>query len=110
MPPLPLSSSALNIVARLRKLPQMAANGNLPGTESRPQPTSAPVSYGGILPWLMPSLTQWLWLVILLILLAQPWRTMMATSDGDTCMHWRVGEYMLQTGHIIRADVFSHTR
>jgi len=88
----------------------MVANGNVPETESRPQPTSAPVSYGGVLPWLMPSLPQWLWLVILLILLAQPWRTMMASSDGDTCMHWRVGKYMLQTGHIIRADVFSHTR
>ncbi|MGD0060476.1 MAG: hypothetical protein ABSD58_13755 [Verrucomicrobiia bacterium] len=88
----------------------MAANGNVPETESRPQPTSGPVSYGGVLPWLMPSLTQWLWLVILLILLAQPWRTMMAASDGDTCLHWRVGEYMLQTGHLIRTDVFSHTR
>ncbi len=100
----------MNIAACLCKLPQMAANGNVPEAETRPQPNSGPVSYGGILPWLMPSLTQWLWLVILLILLAQPWRTMMATSDGDTCMHWRVGEYMLQTGHIIRADVFSHTR
>lgn len=88
----------------------MAANGKVPESESRPQPTSGSVSCGGVLPWLMPSLTQWLWLVILLILLAQPWRTMMATSDGDTCMHWRVGDYMLHTGHIIRADVFSHTR
>jgi hypothetical protein len=58
----------------------------------------------------MPSLTQWLWLMILLILLAQPWRTMMVASDGDPCLHWRVGEYMLEMGHIIRADVFSHTR
>jgi hypothetical protein len=59
----------------------------------------------------MPTLTQWLWLVILLILLAQPWRTMMVSSDGDACMHWRVGEYMLETGQIpLRTDVFSHTR
>lgn len=63
-----------------------------------------------MLPWLTPSLTQWLWLMILLILLAQPWRTMMVASDGDPCLHWRVGEYMWQTGHIIRQDVFSHTR
>jgi len=59
----------------------------------------------------MPTLTQWLWLVILLILLAQPWRTLMVSSDGDACMHWRVGEYMLETVQIpIRTDVFSHTR
>ncbi len=60
--------------------------------------------------WLMPSLTQWLWLVLLLTLLAQPWRTMMVASDGDACMHWRVGEWMLEHKQIIRADVFSHTR
>lgn len=88
----------------------MAANANSPDAEIRPQPDSPPPSRAGVLPWLMPSLTQWLWLVILLILLAQPWRTMMVASDGDPCLHWRVGEYMLETGRIIRADVFSHTR
>jgi hypothetical protein len=60
--------------------------------------------------WLMPSMTSWLWLIILLILLAQPWRTMMVASDGDACMHWRVGEWMLEHKEIIRGDVFSHTR
>jgi hypothetical protein len=60
--------------------------------------------------WLVPSLGQWLWLILLLVLLAQPWRTAMVAADGDACMHWRVGEWMLQTGKIIRADVFSHTR
>ncbi|HUJ11027.1 MAG TPA: hypothetical protein VL171_13465 [Verrucomicrobiae bacterium] len=55
-------------------------------------------------------MTQWLWIVILLILLAQPWRTMMVASDGDTCMHWRVGEWMLQHHQILRRDVFSYTR
>ena len=60
--------------------------------------------------WFVPSTTQWLWLILLVVLLAQPWQTTMVSSDGDTCMHWRVGEYMLQTGHIIRKDVFSHTR
>jgi len=84
----------------------MAANAN--PTEAGPP--SQPLSRQGVLPWLMPSLTQWLWLMILLILLAQPWRTMMVASDGDPCLHWRVGEYMLETRHIIRADVFSHTR
>ena len=55
-------------------------------------------------------MTQWLWLVILLILLAQPWRTMMVSGDGDACMHWRMGEWMLEHKRIIRTDVFSHTR
>lgn len=55
-------------------------------------------------------MTQWLWAVILFILLAQPWRTMMVASDGDTCMHWRVGEWMLQHHQLLRQDVFSHTR
>src|SRR6266404_1274311 len=89
----------------------MATNANPAETEARPQPDSDPHLSGGVLPWLMPSLTQWLWLIILLILLAQPWRTMMVASDGDACLHWRVGEYMLETGHVpIRTDVFSHTR
>ena len=55
-------------------------------------------------------MTQWLWIVILMILLAQPWRTMMVASDGDTCMHWRVGEWMLQHHQIPRQDAFSYTR
>src|SRR5271154_1039231 len=89
----------------------MAANANSTDAELRPQPNADSPSPGGVLPWLMPSLTQWLWLTILLILLAQPWRTMMVASDGDPNLHWRVGEYMLETGHIpIRTDVFSHTR
>lgn len=60
--------------------------------------------------WLVPSLSQLLWLALLLLLLAQPWRTTMVASDGDACMHWRVGEWMLEHKQIIRADVFSHTR
>ena len=60
--------------------------------------------------WLVPSLTQWIWLVLLLLLISQPWRTLMVASDGDACMHWRVGEWMLENHQIIRHDVFSHTR
>ena len=60
--------------------------------------------------WLVPSLTPWLWLLILLVLLTPSWRTTMVSADGDACFHWRVGEYMLHTGRIIRSDVFSHTR
>src|SRR5262249_40201206 len=103
-------NSTLNIAASLRKLRNMAANATVVDPEPGPQPNSDTPSSGGALGWFTPSLTQWLWLVILLILLAQPWRTMMVSSDGHACMHWAVGEYMLDTGHILRADVFSHTR
>jgi hypothetical protein len=69
-----------------------------------------PSSTTGPARWLLPSLAQWWWLMLLLILLSQPWRVAMVSSDGDTFMHWRTGEYMLETGHVIRADPFSHTR
>ncbi len=58
----------------------------------------------------MPSLSQWLWLVLFLVLLAQPWRTMMVASDGDAQMHWSVGDWMLEHKQIIHHDEFSHTR
>jgi hypothetical protein len=48
--------------------------------------------------------------VLLLVLLSAPWRTAMIGSDGDPCLHRRVGEHMLETRQVIRADVFSHTR
>jgi hypothetical protein len=60
--------------------------------------------------WLLPSLTHWMWLLLLLILVAEPWRTTLVASDGDACMHWRVGEWMLQHKQIIRTDHFSHTK
>ena len=60
--------------------------------------------------WLLPSLTQWLWLVLLLVLLSPPWRSAMVNSDGDALFHWRVGTWMLQHREILRQDVFSHTR
>ncbi len=68
---------------------------------------SAPMRATG---WLLPSVSQWLWLLLVVMLLSQPWRTAMVASDGDTCMHWRVGEWMLQHRQIVRTDVFSHTK
>jgi hypothetical protein len=60
--------------------------------------------------WAVPSLTQGLWLALLLVLLSPWWRTFMVNADGDALFHWRVGSWMLQHRRVIRQDVFSHTR
>lgn len=54
-------------------------------------------------------MTHWLWLLTFCILISQPWRTIMVSADGDTLMHWRVGEWMLEHGRIVTTDTFSHT-
>src|SRR6266481_3983629 len=59
---------------------------------------------------LLPAVSHWLWLLLLAMLLSQPWRTAMVASDGDACMHWRVGEWMLQHRQIMLSDEFSHTK
>ena len=59
--------------------------------------------------WLVPSSGQCLWLVLVLVLLAEPSRTSMVATDADACMHWRVGEDMLRSGQVVRADTYSHT-
>ena len=60
--------------------------------------------------WWLPSLTAWLWLVFLAVLLTSAWRVAMVSADGDTCMHWACGEWMLQHRQLLDHDVFSHTR
>lgn len=59
--------------------------------------------------WFLPNLSAWLWLILFLVLIADPQRTKLVSGDGDANMHWRVGETMLQTKQVIRTDVFSHT-
>ncbi|MCX6910726.1 MAG: hypothetical protein NTY01_22160 [Verrucomicrobia bacterium] len=59
--------------------------------------------------WLMPDFSACLWLALLLVLLAEPSRTSLVATDGDACMHWRVGEDMLRSGRIVHADTYSHT-
>ncbi|MEI6083651.1 MAG: hypothetical protein WCS70_05050 [Verrucomicrobiota bacterium] len=58
---------------------------------------------------LLPSLTHWLWLLIFVVLISPAWRTVMVSADGDTLMHWRVGEWMLEHRQIVATDTFSHT-
>jgi len=57
----------------------------------------------------MPDFSSCLWLALLLVMLAEPSRISLVASDGDACMHWRVGEDMLRSGQIVRADAYSHT-
>lgn len=57
----------------------------------------------------MPNFSACLWLALVLVLLAEPSRTSLVATDGDACMHWRVGEDMLRSGQIVRADSYSHT-
>src|SRR3989442_14923892 len=71
---------------------------------------SSETSKGRATRFLLPSVSHWLWLFLFVMLLSQPWRTAMVASDGDSCMHWRVGEWMLENRQIIRTDVFSHTK
>lgn len=59
--------------------------------------------------WLVPDFSACLWLALLLVLLSESSRLSLVATDGDPQMHWRFGEHMLQTGRIIRTDVFSHT-
>ncbi len=57
----------------------------------------------------MPSISQWIGLLILIGSMSVLWRQAMVGSDGDACMHRRVGEWMLETGQVMRTEVFSHT-
>jgi hypothetical protein len=59
--------------------------------------------------WL-PSIGLSLWLIFLLVLSLSQWRLALINSDGDSCLHWRIGQWMIQHHTVIRADVFSNTR
>ena len=58
----------------------------------------------------LPSLSAWLWLLFFLGLSLSTWRLVMINADGDPCLHWRIGNWMIEHRAIIRTDVFSHTR
>jgi hypothetical protein len=60
--------------------------------------------------WWLPSLSTWLWLLFFLGLSLSNWRLVMINADGDPCLHWRIGNWMIEHHEVIRADHFSHTR
>ena len=58
----------------------------------------------------VPSIGLSLCLIFGLTLTLSQWRLVMINADGDPCLHWRIGNWMIEHRAVIRADVFSHTR
>ena len=64
-----------------------------------------------------PARTRWLptiglalWLTFFLGLMLSQWRVVMINADGDACLHWRIGNWMIEHRAVIHTEVFSHTR
>jgi hypothetical protein len=60
--------------------------------------------------WWLPSVSVAVWLAFFLALSLSNWRLVLISADGDPCLHWRIGKWMIEHGEVIRADQFSHTR
>jgi hypothetical protein len=60
--------------------------------------------------WWLPSLSQFIWIAFFLGLTLTQWRLVLISADGDACLHWRIGDWMIQHHAVLRFDVFSHTR
>ncbi|HUI05630.1 MAG TPA: hypothetical protein VL486_01345 [Verrucomicrobiae bacterium] len=60
--------------------------------------------------WWLPSFSQFIWLAFFLGLILTQWRLVLINADGDPCLHWRIGQWMIQHRAVIRVDAFSHTR
>jgi hypothetical protein len=59
--------------------------------------------------WLFPSLGTAMCLALFLGLCWSNWRFVLISADGDPCLHWRIGNWMIEHRQIIRNDQFSHT-
>ena len=59
--------------------------------------------------WL-PTIGLSLWLTFMLGLMLSQWRVVMINADGDACLHWRIGNWMIEHHAVIHTDLFSHTR
>jgi len=60
--------------------------------------------------WWLPSVGLVVWLILLLTLTLTQWRYALINVDGDACLHWRIGDWMIQHRAVLRHDVFSHTQ
>jgi hypothetical protein len=60
--------------------------------------------------WLLPSLTQGIWIAFFLGITLTDWRLVLINADGEPCLHWRIGRWMIEHRAVIHTDAFSHTR
>ncbi len=60
--------------------------------------------------WWLPSLGVCIWLAFFLGLTLSNWRQVLVSADGDPCLHWRIGNWMIEHGAVLRTEQFSHTR
>lgn len=59
--------------------------------------------------WL-PSASVVVWLTFFAGLSLSDWRLVLISSDGDPCLHRRIGEWMIEHRKVLDRDQFSHTR
>jgi hypothetical protein len=60
--------------------------------------------------WWLPTIGCALWLAFFLALTLSNWRLVLISADGDPCLHWRIGNWMIAHHAVIHVDEFSHTR
>jgi len=60
--------------------------------------------------WSLPKLGAAIWLAFFAGLTLTNWREVMVSADGDPSLHWRIGDWMIKHGRVLRAEQFSHTR
>ena len=60
--------------------------------------------------WWLPTLSLAIWLAFFLALSLSSWRLVLISADGDPCLHWRIGNWMIEHHEVIRIEQFSHTR
>ena len=64
----------------------------------------------GWLRWWLPSLGIGFWLVLFLGLNLSGARHVLISADSDPCLHWRLGNWMIEHRAIVRVDPLLHTR
>ena len=60
--------------------------------------------------WWLPTIGLSLWLIFVLALSLSQWRLVMINADGDPCLHWQIGNWIIEHHGVMHADVFSYTR
>lgn len=58
----------------------------------------------------VPSISTFIWLAFFLATVFTDLRGLLIGADGDPCLHWRIGNWMIEHRIVIQADQFSHSR